>query len=199
MPFACCHHSTNGSYCSADLRSFSTRIRQACEAPREMADERNVSVRPLERRDHGRVLELNQASVQELSPLDEQRLEYILALAHRSLVVESDGEVVAFAIAVAPHTNYDSANYAWLSERFERFLYLDRIAVDARFRRHGFGAQLYDAMESSAEPFGRMVCDVNIRPPNEASLAFHTARGYERVGTLQHGAVKTVALLSKEL
>jgi len=156
-------------------------------------------VRELTRADWPALLRLNQASVRELSELDEQRLAYILALAHRSLVVESGGEVVAFAIAVAPDTNYDSANYAWLSERFERFLYLDRIAVDSRFRRHGIGAQLYDAMESSAAQFGRMVCDVNIRPPNEASLAFHTARGYERVGSLQHGSLKTVALLSKEL
>jgi predicted GNAT superfamily acetyltransferase len=148
--------------------------------------------------DQAVLLELNQSSVQELSPLDPQRLRYILELAYRSTVVERDGEVLAFAIAIAPGADYDSRNYARLSERFERFLYLDRIAVAAGARRQGFGAMLYDALERSARPFGRMVCDVNVEPPNEASLAFHAARGYQPLEELAH-AEKKVVLLSKEL
>lgn len=165
-----------------------------------MADERVIHIREIERRDHPRVLELNQASVQELSPLDAPRLAYILALAHRSLVAsDEDGDVLAFALAIAPGTNYDSLNYSTLSEMFESFLYLDRIAVADSARRKGLGAALYDAMEATAAPFGRMVCDVNIEPRNDASLAFHAARGYREVGELAHGDVKTVALMSKEL
>ncbi len=152
------------------------------------------------RSDWPRLLDLNAASVRELSPLDEPRLRYILALAHSCLVVESDDGVIAgFAIAVAPGADYDSANYAWFARRYERFLYLDRIAVAADSRRRGIGALLYDAMEQSAVAFERMVCDVNIKPRNDASLAFHAARGYREVGRLAHGDVKTVALMSKEL
>ena len=165
-----------------------------------MADEREIHIRALEPRDHERVLELNQASVQELSALDEQRLAYILALAHRSLVaVDGEDDVLAFALAIAPGTDYDSLNYTTLGEMFERFLYLDRIAVADSARRKGLGAALYDAMEAAARPFARMVCDVNIEPRNDASLAFHAARGYREVGELSHGDVKTVALMSKEL
>jgi len=165
-----------------------------------MKDERKIAIRELERRDHERVLELNLASVQELSPLDEPRLAYILELAHRSLVAASaDGDVLAFALAVAPGTDYDSLNYTTLSEMFASFLYLDRIAVADNARRQGLGAALYDAMEAAAAPFGRMVCDVNIEPRNDASLAFHATRGYREVGELSHGDVKTVALMSKEL
>ncbi|HTZ86899.1 MAG TPA: GNAT family N-acetyltransferase [Solirubrobacteraceae bacterium] len=158
-----------------------------------------MQVRELARADWSAVLMLNQASVQELSPLDEQRLAFILELAHRSFVAENEGQVAAFAIAVAPGTAYDSANYHWFAERYESFLYLDRIAVDAAHRRRGLGALLYDAMEQAALPFGRMVCDVNVKPRNDASLAFHAARGYEDIGRLQHGDVKTVALMRKEL
>jgi predicted GNAT superfamily acetyltransferase len=164
-----------------------------------MAREGQTGIRELARADWERVIELNQASVQELSPLDEARLDYILTLAHRSLVVEHDGDVVGFAIAIALGKPYDSDNYRWFAERYERFLYLDRIAVDAERRRLGIGARLYDAMEAAAQPFGRMVCDVNIKPRNDASLAFHAARGYREVGQLAHGEVKTVALMSKEL
>jgi predicted GNAT superfamily acetyltransferase len=156
-------------------------------------------VRELTRADWPAVLALNEASVRELSPLDEARLGYILALAHRSLVVEQDGELAAFAIAIGPGTAYDSANYRWFAERYERFLYLDRIAVDAAQRRRRLGARLYDAMEDAARPFAQMVCDVNVQPRNDASLAFHAARGYEDVGRLVHGDVKTVALMRKEL
>ena len=165
----------------------------------ERAYRERVQLRDATQRDWPRLLELNAASVAELSPLDEERLRYILALAHRCLVVSSDGELVGFAIAIAPGTDYDSANYGWFSERYERFLYLDRIAVAAPSRRRGVGAQLYDAMEQAAAPFERMVCDVNVQPRNDASLAFHAARGYREVGQLAHGSAKTVALMSKEL
>jgi predicted GNAT superfamily acetyltransferase len=158
-----------------------------------------VRVRELTDTDRAAVLALNEASVRELSPLDDARLDYILALAHRSLVVEDGGEVAAFAIAVAPGAPYDSANYRWFAERYEHFLYLDRIAVAVAQRRRGLGALLYDAMEDAAQPFGRMVCDVNVKPRNDASLAFHTARGYEDAGRLVHGEVKAVALMCKEL
>lgn len=158
-----------------------------------------MRVREMTREDWPTVLALNQASVRELSPMDEQRLGFILDLAHRSLVAEDGDQVAAFAIAVAPGTDYDSANYRWFSERYERFLYLDRIAVAQAHRRRGLGALLYDAIEQAAQPFGRMVCDVNVEPRNDASLAFHLARGYEDIGRLQHGDVKTVALMRKEL
>jgi hypothetical protein len=157
-----------------------------------------MQLRELTDADLPAVLELNQASVVELSPLDEQRLRYILALAYRSVVVDHDGGVRAFAIAIAPGTDYDSRNYARLGERFERFLYLDRIAVAAGARRQGLGAMLYDMIEQAARPFGRIVCDVNIEPPNDVSLAFHAARGYLPLEELAH-AEKRVVLMGKEL
>ncbi len=158
-----------------------------------------MTLRELTSADWPRVLELNLASVQALSELDEQRLRWILSLAHRSLVVEHEGEVVAFALAIASGTDYDSENYRWFTARYERFLYLDRIAVDESLRRRGLGARLYDAMEAAAASFGRMVCEVNVLPRNDVSLAFHAARGYVEVGQLAHGEQKLVSLLSKEL
>jgi predicted GNAT superfamily acetyltransferase len=158
-----------------------------------------MELRDLTRTGWPQMLALNLASVRELSPLDEQRLEWILSLAHRSLAVEHEGEVVAFALAIASGTPCDSPNYRWFATRFERFLYLDRIVVAAPFRRRGIATRLYDAMESAADSFDRMVCDVNLLPPNQASLAFHAARGYREVGRFTHGPEKVVALLSKEL
>jgi predicted GNAT superfamily acetyltransferase len=158
-----------------------------------------MELREITRGDLPQLLALNLASVRELSELDERRLNYILSLSHRRLAVESAGELVAFALAIAPGAPYDSRHYRWFAARFERFLYLDRVVVVDRLRRGGIGTQLYDAMERAAGPFERMVCDVNVIPPNEASLAFHATRGYRHVGRLAHGPEKVVALLSKKL
>jgi hypothetical protein len=158
-----------------------------------------MRLRDVTARDRPRLLELNAQSVQMLSELDEQRLDFILSLARRSLVAELDETIVGFAIAIAQGTDYDSDNYRWFSQRYERFLYLDRIAVAAGHRRHGLGGALYEAMEATAVRSGRMVCEVNVDPPNEVSLAFHRARGYREVGRLAHGTARTVLLLSKEL
>src|SRR5271168_3231485 len=151
-----------------------------------------MRLRDVTQADRPRLLELNAESVQMLSELDDQRLDFILELARRSLVAELDGEIAGFAIAIAQGTGYDSDNYRWFSERYERFLYLDRIAIDAGWRRHGLGGALYEAMEATAAPLGRMVCEVNVEPLNEVSLAFHRARGYREVGRLAHGTVRTV-------
>jgi len=149
--------------------------------------------------DWPRMLELNLTSERELSPLDEQRLEWILSLADCSVLAEHGREIAGFALAIPPGTEYDSENYRWFAARFERFLYLDRIVVAESQRRHGVGTRLYDAMEAAAVPFDRMVCEVNVLPPNPASLAFHMARGYTEIDRLEHGSEKVVALLGKEL
>jgi predicted GNAT superfamily acetyltransferase len=158
-----------------------------------------IELRDLRRADWPILLALNRASVRELSELNERRLRSIVSLAHRSLVIESGGQLVAFAIAIGPGTSYDSLNYRWFDEHYRRFLYLDRIAVSASLRRKGIGTRLYDEMETTAMPFERMVCDVNLKPANDASLAFHAARGYREIGQLAHSKEKTVSLLSKEL
>jgi uncharacterized protein len=157
-----------------------------------------MRVRALERGDWPAVISLNEESVSELSALDAEGLRHLISCAHCALVAEDAGEVVAFALAIPPGRDYESPNYRWFGERFERFLYLDRIAVDSALRRRRIGAQLYDEMESAARAFGRMVCEVNLEPRNDASLAFHEQRGYREVGRLELPQ-KLVALLVKEL
>jgi predicted GNAT superfamily acetyltransferase len=43
-----------------------------------------------------------------------------------------------------------------------------------------------------------MALEVNVEPPNPASLAFHAARGYVEVGRRVDGG-KAVSLLAKDL
>ena len=80
------------------------------------------------------ILELNAASVQFLSPLDPKRLAWLHALAAYRRVVMRGDEVIAFMLAFAPGSVYDSINYQWFASRFSDFLYVDRIVVSAKAR-----------------------------------------------------------------
>jgi hypothetical protein len=68
-----------------------------------------------------------------------------------------------------------------------------------RARGRGLGSQVYDALEELARTYGRLALEVNLEPPNEQSLAFHRARGFEPVGEIggEHGHRRV--MLVKEL
>ncbi|HEX5427019.1 MAG TPA: GNAT family N-acetyltransferase [Pedococcus sp.] len=156
-------------------------------------------LRPMVEADLSTVLALNHAHVELLSPMDEARLRRLIGWACRSDVIECDGLVAGFVLVFAPGTAYDSPNYRWFTARYgERFHYLDRVVVDDRFRRRGLATAAYEVIEAGAADRERLVLEVNVDPPNQASLAFHEARGYQEVGRLgEEGHV--VALMAKAL
>ncbi len=145
------------------------------------------------------VLRLNLDSVNALSPLDADGLRRHRQSASWALVCREAGQVAAFTIAYAPGASYDSVNYAWHAARFDDFVYLDRIAVDPRFRRRGIATCLYDEVEAAARAHGRLVCEVNSSPPNIESLAFHEARGYREIGNLTQEDGHETVMLEKPL
>jgi predicted GNAT superfamily acetyltransferase len=158
-----------------------------------------VEIRVIEDRDTAAVLAINEASVWATSPMDQAALARARSAAAYPLVAELDGEVAGFAIAYQPGSTYDSINYRWHAERFDDFLYLDRIVISSDFRRRGLASALYDAMEQHAKEHGRMVCEVNSDPPNVESLAFHAARGYREVGHLTQADGHQTVMLEKPL
>jgi len=156
-------------------------------------------LRPITDADHDYVLHLNERHVDLLSPMDADRLGYLVDHAHRADVLEVGGERAGFVFTFAPDAGYDGTNFAWFGERFgSDFYYLDRVVVDDAFRRRGLGAAAYDELERTAAPYRRMVLEVNSEPPNVPSLAFHQARGYVDVGTRGDPGHR-VAMLSREL
>lgn len=156
-----------------------------------------VLLRPLTLDDRDRVLAINEAVVHKLAPMDGDLYAWFLEVATVALAAEVDGAVAGFVLVLAPGVAYPSDNYRWFSERYTDFLYLDRVAVDDGFRRRGVGSAIYTEVEIHAAAMDRPVLlEVNEVPPNEASLAFHAARGYRPVGTLAHdGGAKVVRLL----
>jgi predicted GNAT superfamily acetyltransferase len=146
-----------------------------------------------------RVLQLNADHVDLLSPLDPARLAALRGWASRADVIVCDGQTAGFVLVFGPGTDYDSANYRWFGDRYgSRFDYLDRIVIDGRFRRRGLASAVYDVVEAAAAARDRLVLEVNIDPPNDASLSFHRRRGYREVSRLGP-AGHEVSLMAREI
>ena len=134
--------------------------------------------------DFSAILALNAESVHFLSPLDDARLQRLHAQAAYHRIVEIDGDVAAFLLVLREGADYDSPNYLWFAQRYPRFLYIDRIVVDARRQGQGLAAQLYDDLLEFAAASGiaQLTCEFDLDPPNPASAKFHARYGFREVG-----------------
>jgi uncharacterized protein len=144
---------------------------------------------------------LNQSETPRVGSVDLNRIRWFASHACYFRAA-SDGEGLAgFLIGLRPGTSYESPNYRWFCARYPEFGYVDRVAVAVRARRHGLATRLYeDFARSLPGSVPVMTCEVNLRPPNEASMRFHQRLGFRPVGSLESdGGAKEVALLTREL
>jgi len=145
------------------------------------------------------LLALNNAHAQELSWLEPERLQHLVA---QAFLARRIGNLDAFLLAFDQNADYDSPNFLWFRARYPRFVYVDRIVVASSARGRGCARTLYrDLFEHAIEAgHGRAVCEVNSRPPNPVSDAFHAALGFVEVGTASvHDGSRTVRYLSHTL
>jgi uncharacterized protein len=142
------------------------------------------------------MLALNNSHARELSWLEPERLQY---LAEHAFLARRIGDLDAFLLAFDQDAPYDSPNFLWFRARHARFIYVDRIVVAASARGRGYARLLYRGLFDAALQAGhdRVVCEVNARPPNPESDAFHAALGFAEVGSASiHNNSKTVRYLS---
>lgn len=142
-----------------------------------------------------RVHEINEASVPEVGAASLDRLAFIVDESDIALVTEVDDVVVGFVLVLAPGSTYDSVNYRWFMDRFDDAMYLDRVALDASARGRGLGSELYEAVDTligerraGGARCSHLTLEVNVDPPNEPSLRFHSKLGFDEVGRqMSHG------------
>jgi predicted GNAT superfamily acetyltransferase len=144
------------------------------------------------------ILKLNNEHAIELSWLDSQRLAQILRWAYHAHMF-LDGS--AFLIAFAAGSDYDGANFLWFKSRYEQFIYIDRVAVALQQRGKGLARVLYADLfnRAIADGYSVVTCEVNISPPNLASLSFHADLGFRQVGEPQTPTGKVVKYLARQL
>ena len=144
-----------------------------------------VKIRKAEEKDYPFILRVNEENVEVLSPMDESRVREFSKWSERFLIAEADGTPAAFLLALREGlAAYDSENYLWFSKNYEKFLYIDRIVIDAPYRRTGVGKALYQEVfryaDATGVPF--VTAEIDTEPYNEVSLGFHQAMGFREVG-----------------
>jgi predicted GNAT superfamily acetyltransferase len=150
--------------------------------------------------DADRILDLNNEHAVETSLLDLAAAASLLAMCFyaKGIGVGTRG----FLLALDHDAAYDNFNFLWFHSRFARFVYIDRIIVAKEARGQGFARRMYEDLFAEAKAAGhvRVVCEVNIDPPNEGSLAFHRSMGFVGVADVAvKGGSKRVRYLVKEL
>lgn len=156
-------------------------------------------IRPLISTDVADAVALNNAEVPHVGPTDHEHLTRFLGYPGVAWVVEMNDALTGLLVACEPGSTYESANYRWFDERSDDFIYVDRIVVAPSAKGLGIGRLLYDRLAEAYVGIARqMTCEVNLDPPNEASMAFHEQMGFRQVATKPDG-LKTVALLARDL
>jgi predicted GNAT superfamily acetyltransferase len=146
------------------------------------------------------VLLLNNDHAKETSALDVSSLAALLDMSFYARGIDR-GET-AFLIALDQNAPYQNPNFRWFKESRESFVYIDRVIVAASARGQGIARLLYDDLFIAAREVGqeRVVCEVNIDPPNPISEAFHLSMGFQEVGQASiHGGTKTVRYFEKTI
>ncbi|MEX2466406.1 MAG: GNAT family N-acetyltransferase [Gemmatimonadota bacterium] len=151
--------------------------------------------------DHEEILVINAEGVPGVSELDAPKLDRLSAEADPLLVAVQDGRVAAYLIAFRPDAVYEGTCFRWFREHHASFLYIDQVAVGARWRRSGAASALYSALEAEARQLGlvALTCEVNLDPPNPESMAFHDLLGFREVATLDVPDGRRVSLQVRPL
>ena len=139
------------------------------------------ALRPPAADDEPALLALNNAHAVELSELTATGLRELFDLAWRVRVTD---DLAAMVIALDQDSASHGENFEWFRRRYTRFVYVDRVVVAPAARGRGLARQLYTDVISAARARGHtLLCaEVNLKPPNPTSDAFHLAMGFEEAG-----------------
>lgn len=160
-----------------------------------------LAIRDVREHELDAVLALNNAAGTGILPMDGAQLRHLFDIADYFRVAEIDGHLAGFLIALREDSDHASSNFKWFRERYEHFLYIDRIVVAGAYRGHGLGGVFYCDVHSYAElrtPL--LTCEVFLEPRDDIVVLFHGTYGFNEVGQqLMPGSQRRVSLLVKEL
>ncbi|MEM9221516.1 MAG: GNAT family N-acetyltransferase [Pseudomonadota bacterium] len=142
---------------------------------------------------------INNAAVPAVNALDSAAFDKLCALGELRIVRGDD--VLGACLTLQPGADHASLNYQWFDERFDEFLYVDRIVVSPQARGRGVGRMLYEDVFERArlKGYSRVCSEVNVDPPNPSSLAFHASMGFRPLlERLNPAEGKTVSMMLLE-
>tara|TARA_Y100001970_G_C14232565_1_gene859582 strand:- start:1492 stop:1980 length:489 start_codon:yes stop_codon:yes gene_type:complete len=127
---------------------------------------------------------LNQQNTPEVGDVpDIENFKQLIKFSENILIAEKDSKLIGFVLCMKQNQMYKSKNYLYLSSKFSEFLYIDRIAIGKKYRRLGIGKTMYEKIIEAAKLTEvPLLCEVNTKPKNGPSLAFHKYLGFEEIG-----------------
>ncbi len=161
-----------------------------------------IALRDIEPSDLEEVLKLNNSAGKSIVPIEIGRLTQLEQVARYFRVAEVNGQLAGILVGLSREAEYDSPNFSWFKEHCEDggFLYIDRVVVSSRFRRHGIGRVLYCDVLSFAEVrFPVLSCEVFIEPRDDVSLIFFGTNDFTEVGQQALPNNRQVSLMTKPL
>ena len=86
-------------------------------------------------------------------------------------------------VGLLPYRPYNSVNYKWFENKYNSFIYIDRIVISSKYQNMGFGSLFYDDLKNKFKNcYDFLTCEINIMPSNDVSLKFHKKYGFKEVG-----------------
>jgi predicted GNAT superfamily acetyltransferase len=146
-----------------------------------------MNLRPLHGDDVPVLWRINEEGLPGVGKVSQEQLADLLTLCDFPLGACDGDKLVGFALCLLPGTRYASLNYAWFNERYDNFVYVDRIAVAQSHRNLQVGALLYSSVIEHADKHGwPIAAEVSLEPPNPGSMRFHSRHDFREVGILRH-------------
>lgn len=161
----------------------------------------SITLRDVREHELDAVLALNNAAGPTILPMDAAKLRFFWEHAEYFRVAEQEGVITGFLIALSHDAPHDSPNFRWFRERYERFLYIDRIVIARPRQGHGRGRAFYADVQSFAEVrWPLLCCEVFLQPGTNHALLFHGSFGFREAGQqTMTGTEFRAAMLSKDM
>ena len=143
------------------------------------------------------VLNLNQRNTPAVSNSSFEIMSYFLKVSEYFKILTVDEKPIGFLIALMPDKDYHSQNYRWFNNKYNSFIYIDRIVISEEYQRRGYGKLFYSELHHfSKGRVSKLACEVNTRPIHQQSIKFHDRFGFYEVGTQEtENGKKKVSLL----
>ena len=158
-----------------------------------------MDIRRLESKDVTAAWEINEQGLPGTGQISPEEMADLFSLSELPIGVFDGDEMLGFVLCLTPRTRYASLNYAWFNQRYQEFLYVDRIAVALEHRGRGIGSLLYgQVIEHGVNLQFPVTAEVNLTPPNPGSIRFHERHRFSEVGVFHQGK-KSVTMMLRPL
>ena len=157
-----------------------------------------MQLRELRSKDIPLIWKINEQGLPGTGKVSQQEIVELLIIAELAIGAFEGEQLVGFVLCFLPRTDYASLNYAWFNQRYQEFLYVDRIAVSENHRNQAIGSLLYQQVISYAKQYNYPIAaEVSLNPPNPGSMRFHQRFNFTEIGVLNQQS-KSVTMMMRD-